>query len=358
MVRYSFIIPSYNNICGIKKCIAALLEVSNPCDLSYEILVVDDGSTDGTYEYVCSSYPISVVRCLRLERESLSSRARARNFGAKNAVGDILNFIDSDILVSKQHIVQLERFFSRSSEIVVVGNRRFQCPDSVCEHFPDDRNLDFRYHIYLNQSFNVNAINYPWAVAYTCNFSIHKSFFLSVDGFDEEFLHWGLEDLELGYRCGSSGLKICFNPYLDVEHLGADSRNELMAESERLDGYKKNISYFVQKHSLGRLYPDEDFYELLISGENFCRDIIALCGRRLIYVNESNDYMTVISDINNILFDEESIVILDYCITSDLDIWVQLHPHAGRIFYFPMNIIPQADKKILMSRLKFDAITN
>ena len=357
MVRYSFIIPSYNNLCGIKRCIAALLEVSNPSDLSYEILVVDDGSTDGTHEYICSSFPTSVVRCLRLEREPLSSRARARNFGAKSAVGEIINFIDSDIMVSMQHIVQLERFFSYSSEIVVVGNRRFQYPDSVHGSFADDKDsgLDFRYQIYLNQSFNVSAINYPWAVAYTCNFAIPRLSFLDVGGFDEEFLHWGLEDLELGYRCGFNGLRVCFNPYLDVEHLGADSRNELMTKGWRLSGYKKNISYFVHKHSLERLYPHENFHELLINGTSLCQDILASCVRRTIYINESNDYMTVISDINDILFDETSVVILDYCITSNLDIWVQLHPHAGRIFYFPMNIISLADKQILMARLKFGA---
>lgn len=350
MVRYSFIIPSYNNIEGLIQCLSAISSCKNPDNIPYEVLVIDDGSTDGTYEYVTSTYSASTVRCLRLLRTSKSSRGRARNAGIREATGQIVNFIDSDILVSEQHIIELEKFFSYNMDIVLVGNRTFR-NRSQPDQQPNGHS-DFRYQIYLNQSFNVNAINYPWAVSYSCNLSISYARILETGGFDEKFVSWGLEDLELGYRLFESGLRICFNPNLTVDHIGNDSRCDLLTESDRLEGYKRNIGYFIEKHSLTSQYPMEDFYTLLTRGERLCHDLISTIGDHSIFTNGIGGCSNLKANVDTALLNGKKIVLLDLDANSDLVVWVHFHQSAKMILYFPMNFIGQPEKELLIHRLK------
>lgn len=344
MYRYSFVIPSYNNVNGLKSCLDALMHLDNPNRITYEIIVVDDGSTDGTYDYVRATYHHSFVKCLRLKRDFRSSRARARNSGVREAQGEIINFLDSDIIVSKKHLVQLERFYSKNTNFVLSGNRSF-ISDTQTKY-----SGDFRYQIYIHQSFNVGAIRYPWATTYSCNLSISKANFLMLNGFDENFIYWGLEDLELGYRAGIASLKICFNSYLHVFHTGCDNRHELMSESERLQKYTQNIAYFIEKHKLINQYPTEDIHELLIRGDALCQDLI-IENKDNIYVIESRGELQAQENVNAALKKGKTVALLDFEVDSNLDIWVYQHPLTNKIFYFPMNIIEENDKKQLMCRL-------
>lgn len=346
MYRYSFVIPSYNNLSGLKHCLDALLQLDNPTRIAYEIIVVDDGSTDETYNYIRATYPYSFVKCLRLKRDFRSSRARARNSGVREALGEIVNFLDSDIIASKKHLIQLERFYLSDINFVLSGNRSFFSGTQIDKKCSDD----FRYQIYIHQSFNVGAIRYPWATTYSCNLSISKANFLMLSGFDENFIYWGLEDLELGYRAEMAGLKICFNSHLQVAHAGCDNRHELMSESERLRRYTQNISYFIEKHKLKNQYPAEDIHELLIRGDALCQDLI-IENRDNILVIESGDEPQVQENVDAALKKGKIVALLDFELDSNLDIWVCQHPLTNRILYFPMNIIEDKDKKQLMSRL-------
>lgn len=345
MIRYSFVIPSYNNIHGLHECLLSLLSMENPDNILYEVLVVDDGSFDGTYEFICAQHYANTIRILRLERSPESSRARARNFGAWSANGQIVNFLDADILVSKKHLIQLERFFCHDENIVLIGNRSFLGGASACKDVIQSNGYDFRYQIYINQSFNVSAIDYPWAVTYTCNLSISKNNLLSLKGFDEQFINWGLEDLELGFRCCEKGLRICFNPYMDVVHLGTDSREELMFENDRLSKYHENISYFIRKHRLTEKYPAENFYDLLVNGENLCSNLVERnINQSVCIINFDNNYSTKL-DVNKALEADMKVILLDYSDSSGLDVWINTQCFSSKIFYFPMNRLDVSDKE-------------
>ena len=95
----SFIVPAYNATKTIKKCLDSLLNQSNT-KLDYEIIVVDDGSTDDTAELIKEKYGASLLNGqLRLYSKENGGLSDARNFGVTKASGDYYIFVDSDDFV-------------------------------------------------------------------------------------------------------------------------------------------------------------------------------------------------------------------------------------------------------------------
>jgi glycosyltransferase involved in cell wall biosynthesis len=97
MIKFSVIIPTYNRASFIKKTIASVLNQSYS---NFELLVVDDGSSDNTKEIVES---IKDPRITYHKKEN-GERAKARNFGTNIAKGDYVNFLDSDDLLFPNHL--------------------------------------------------------------------------------------------------------------------------------------------------------------------------------------------------------------------------------------------------------------
>ena len=100
---FSVVIPTYDRQPILEKCLKAL-EDQQPSQLfsDYEIVVVDDGSTDGTVEWLQSqptNFPHVKVFC-----QHHQGAAAARNLGVEKAIGDTIIFIDSDLVVTEQFL--------------------------------------------------------------------------------------------------------------------------------------------------------------------------------------------------------------------------------------------------------------
>lgn len=108
---FSVIIPTYNRAHLIEKTIKSLLNQSFE---NFEIIVVDDGSTDNT-EKVVGSIDNRQVKYFKKKN---AERASARNFGAQQAKGDYLNFFDSDDLAYPNHL-KVAHDFIKSKEVKV-----------------------------------------------------------------------------------------------------------------------------------------------------------------------------------------------------------------------------------------------
>ena len=100
LMFFSVVIPTYNRKPILQKCLQAMenqvLRADGPVE-GYEIVLVDDGSTDGTVEWVKEN--ADELSHVVLYEQNHEGAAIARNFGVQQAKGDTIIFIDSDLVV-------------------------------------------------------------------------------------------------------------------------------------------------------------------------------------------------------------------------------------------------------------------
>lgn len=198
----SIIIPAYNAGVALSQCLSAA-KAGALADT--EIIVVDDGSTDATVRIAESEG----VRVVRLDKNS--GPAAARNCGARCAHGDILFFVDSDVVLAQGAVDRVKRFFRERPEIAAMFGS-YDAKPTASGVVSQYRNL---LHHFVHQNGNSEASTF-WA---GCG-AIRRSVFEQVGGFDEKrFRRPSIEDIELGYRLRSAGYRILLDKALQATHL-------------------------------------------------------------------------------------------------------------------------------------------
>ncbi len=194
---FSVVIPTYNRKPILEKCLKALEKQQlrgNSVVAGYEVVLVDDGSTDGTLEWLESqSKEFPHVRSLSQDHKG---PAAARNLGVEQAKGDTIIFIDSDLVVT-------EHFLQSHADALAQGQQQLG----------SDRL--FTYGWVINTCNFDNPTSEPYkltdfSAAYfaTGNVAIARKWLEKVGLFDTRFQLYGWEDLELGVRLKQLGLKL------------------------------------------------------------------------------------------------------------------------------------------------------
>ena len=202
--RISVVIASFNSMRTITQCLNSIRDQDHP---SYEVIVVDDGSTDGSPE-ICRSYPM--VRLIRLDRGGPS---RARNKGIEEARGEFIAFTDSDCIVRKDWLRELERGFLEEA-VAGVGGDQVSPKDesefgrSVQEFF---RAVGF-FTDYINLEKTIGETRHNPS----CNVAYRKKVLEEVGGFEED--QFPCEDLEIDLKIRRRGYRLMFNPDAVVAH--------------------------------------------------------------------------------------------------------------------------------------------
>lgn len=198
----SVIIPVYNGGRYIARCLEALGKSSYK---SFEIIVVDDASSDNTVE-ICRCSGAAVI-----ELAHRSGPAVARNEGAGKASGEILLFIDSDVLVTENTVGQVADRFTENQDISAVFGSYDDSP-SAPDFLSQYRNL---LHHFIHQRSDTDAVTF-WA---GCG-AVRRNVFTELGGFDQErFSVPSIEDIELGYRMRQKGMRIMLDKDIQVTHL-------------------------------------------------------------------------------------------------------------------------------------------
>lgn len=250
-MKVSVIIPVYNQKHRLKM---VLKEFNNQnYNNWFEVVVVDDGSTDNVKEFIGGlEYNYNFVY-KKLEKNS--GRAISRNEGVSVAQGDILIFCDADRIPCRNFIGEhVKSHLANTGEIVVLGKivelflRDFENQyDKYISASNKDNWLNyarnFNYYDYIEEMYDSAGktdVKIAWSTLFTSNFSITKELFMRVNGFDEDFTSWGFENFEFGYRLSMINVKYILNRRAENFHIfhGADRVGSRREDSFRLFSLK------------------------------------------------------------------------------------------------------------------------
>jgi len=193
-MNVSIVIPTYNRKPILEKCLIALENQKLNKNISnYEIIVVDDGSTDGTSSWIKNNK--ANLPHVVLFQQQHGGPALGRNLGVIKSKYEIIIFIDSDLIV-------LDNFITCHVEKLLVSWRK---NDKKCFTYGSVVNTSN----FLNpQSEKHKIMDTSFAYFATGNVAISKELILSVGLFDTSFSLYGWEDLELGERLKKIGTKL------------------------------------------------------------------------------------------------------------------------------------------------------
>ncbi len=198
--QLSVVMPVYNGEDTLAECLTRLFQSTWD---DFEVVLIDDGSTDGT-RAIASNFPVRVI-----PTAGRLGPAAARNLGARVAEGELLFFMDSDVMVRPE---TLTRLMARFAEGDVEGLVGVQAADM--RH----RNLASRYkNHWMRWTYLRLGGDVP--LFYTTAAAIRREIFMEAGGFDQKYGTPNVEDTAFGQKLARLGVRVKVAPDLEVEHV-------------------------------------------------------------------------------------------------------------------------------------------
>jgi len=211
----SIIIPTWNKVELTMQCLTAL--ASNTGNASFEVIIVDNGSTDGTQEFLST---LGGDVQLILNKENLGF-AKACNQGARVARGKYLVFLNNDTIPQPGWLSSLVSEVDAHPEVGVVGSKLLY-PDGTVQHAGVVRDCQhlFPYHIYKSFDGSHPVVNRrrEFQIVTAACLLIRRSLYEDVGGFDEKYVN-GFEDVDLCLKVRERGHVVVYQPRSVVVHL-------------------------------------------------------------------------------------------------------------------------------------------
>lgn len=211
----------FNGTATLEACLQAL---TDSCYQPSEVIVVDDGSSDGSAA-IARRYGATV-----LSSGGRYGPARARNIGAQMASGEVLIFIDADVAVHADTLGRIAGRFENDADL-----------DALIGSY-DDRPADAGFvskfknlmHAFVHRQGNHRASTF-WC---GCG-AVRRTVYLDHGGLDETYLRPSIEDIELGYRMAAAGRKLELDPLVQCQHLKRWTLRSLI----RTDVFQRGIPW-------------------------------------------------------------------------------------------------------------------
>jgi len=254
----SVIIPTYNRAGLLRHTLDSLVGQHLPT-AEFEVLVVDDGSSDGTAELV-RGYADRLDLRYFFQPDEGWRVAQARNVGLAAAAGAVSVMVDSGVVLHSGCLAaHLDSHRRAAGPVAVVGyvygfgtdgveaeemvraleSGGFENPDTFIAQLAENgRWADVRERFYAKYADEFAELPAPWIVYWTCNVSAPTDRLRAVGGFDEQIRSWGGEDLELGYRLHLDGVRFTLNrAACSVHSPHGSSLADRMAEARGVHRY-------------------------------------------------------------------------------------------------------------------------
>lgn len=270
MPKLSIIIPSYNTKKVTDQCLMSLLSnLRAESAFDYEIIVVDNASTDGSQDAI-KKYESRFKSLKLIKNRKNIGFSKANNHALKIAVGEYILFLNSDVVVNSVNFKRL-LYYLDSRPDVGVCTVRVNLNDGTIDPashrgFPTIWN-SLCYFLKLEKIFGIvpymNRIFGEYHLVWKDRETIHEidspsgAFYLSrkkilreVGGFDEDFFMYG-EDLDLSWRIKELGYKVLYYPLFHVTHLkyvsGLETINNEVRQEIKKHFYDA-MEIFYEKH--------------------------------------------------------------------------------------------------------------
>lgn len=285
-IEVSIIIPSYNRY-PLNLFTLYSLENQTFEHSKMEVIFIDDASTDQTQEELGIYQPSYYYKYIRNEQNL--GRARVRNLGIQSAKGNILIFLDAEMICEPDFVINHYQYHQNNQKAIITGvmhskniiscifpetktstlnmlaaNRNTKIPNRLENYNPSSNTpypllskLDISNQIYKDwfivrdswyqhivQKYGneFDGFQFPWMAFLTGNVSITKDFIVEAGMFDEDFIKYGYEDWELGYRLYKMGAK-----YFAGDNLITYHQEHPIGESKWSEAIE-NFQLFTSKH--------------------------------------------------------------------------------------------------------------
>jgi O-antigen biosynthesis protein len=282
----SVIIVNYNVKEFIQNLVHSIYKSAG--NLSYEIIIVDNASSDGSVELITSLFPeIKLIA----NKENLGF-GKANNLGIKEAKGDYLLFLNPDTIVREDTFIKMLEFFRNVPDAGLAGcrilnpdgtlqlacRRSFPGPwTSFCKVtglstlFPHSR-IFARYNLtYLdeNKTYEVDAVSGSFMM-------MKREVYEKIGGFDEQFFMYG-EDLDLCYRVQKAGYKVYYVHTTEIIHYKGESTKRSSLDETKF--FYDAMHLFVRKHLSSSF-----IVEIILQTAIVFRKFFAFLGKRRLIV--------------------------------------------------------------------------
>jgi glycosyltransferase involved in cell wall biosynthesis len=286
-LKLSVVIATHNRKDSLLRLLTALgRQTLDP--RRFEVIVVNDGSEDGTYEALAV---VAVPYSLRVIHQANQGPAVARQNGTLKATGGILLFLDDDMDPCPKLLFEHLQLHEKDKETVVLGHIKapppsFPRPNFVC--------YEERFLARLYADIQKRALKPSWKDFYTGNVSIPRKLFLEVGGFDVTMQR--SEDIELGCRLSARNVNFCFAPEAETIHYSHHRSFPSWLNTAYHDGVfrvrmcnKLNLvsrshpaMEYYQRHPLSRL-----MLQISIGSDNvrkWLSEVLRICGDTLSFL--------------------------------------------------------------------------
>jgi glycosyltransferase involved in cell wall biosynthesis len=254
------IIPTYNRekLLGetLKSLCFQTLDKNN-----FEVIVVDDGSTDNT-EQLVYSYSTQLPISYYYQEDKGFRVAQARNVGIENAKFNVCLFLDSGILASRQLLKKHWMAHQNNNALALIGYaygfdefaptlqneaivfNSAEDIDGIFSRFSNKEKLqDQRKLSMQSMGLDFKMLTTPWILFWTCHASCSTKSLIEIGGFDEHFQSWGGEDVELALRLFKRGIQFDLADECEVFH----SPHERSVVNNKKSS-NENCQYIYRKH--------------------------------------------------------------------------------------------------------------
>jgi GT2 family glycosyltransferase len=250
MNKVSVIIPNYNGMKFVNDCMVSLQKQNYK---AFDIIIIDNYSTDGSYEYLVDNYPEAIIK--RMDKNYGFSIAV--NEGIKMSETEYVLLLNNDTEVDPNFVGELVKAIEKDDKIFAVSSKMISYWDrKVMDDAGDLYNL-FGWAFQKGVGRSINEYNKKSNVFTACAGAAiyRKKVFEKIGYFDEKHFAY-LEDIDISYRANLAGYTLFYEPSAVCHHVGSGT------SGSKYNSFKVHLS---ARNSIYLLYKNMPFWMLLLN---------------------------------------------------------------------------------------------